>query len=102
MFQILCEFINENKNNLFGNNEMFSTSLIKFPDNDSYNPNQFTSLYEDDILNNVSQIPSNCLIQSENKKSITPKGTKTTTSKTSEPKLYSLYDISEIFNKKSN
>ena len=109
MFQSLFGFTNENENNFYGNNEMSPASLIQFPNYDSYNSNQFSSLYEDDILYNLSQIPSNYLIQSENKKNITPKDMKTTAIKTApktekynEPKLYTSNDISKIFNKESN
>ena len=102
--------LNEYNNNYDGN-DIFSSPL-QFQIYDSYNYNQFNSLYGDEKLNNYSQIPSNDPLKSEKGKIIISKCTKTTASKTTlnygnygkynEPELYTSSKILEIFNKESN
>ena len=105
MFQDFNELIiDENNSNFLGNNDYLSLIQSQY-----YDLNQNNSLNIDEQFENLTQIPSYYLIESEIVKTIIQKGTKTTAYKTSpinkqydEPKLYTLSDILAILRKESD
>ena len=110
MYNNINESINEYGNIFSDYNEGFPSSLIKSPNYELETFNQFDSIYEDNKLNNIYHIPSYYIInQAKFEKKSISKGTKSTSTKTNnkneendEPKLFTSYDILNIFNKESN
>jgi len=105
-------FESMDENTFFKNNESFISSQIEFPNNilNDLNNINMNNIYEEDNygnFNNINNIESYFWInKSELEKKNTAKDTKSSSTKKSEescePKLYTLNDISKIFNKEQN